>query len=86
MSLKPGQLLVLSDYLCDFIAHDEFDPKRYTLMTSEDIAYELQDMCDFDKDDISDYMADNGFKFSRFNGSCMHGWVLERVNAVDEDY
>ncbi|MBO5054626.1 MAG: hypothetical protein J6C44_10425 [Muribaculaceae bacterium] len=55
-------------------------------MTSEDIAYELQDMCDFDKDDISDYMADNGFKFSRFNGSCMHGWILERVNAVDEDY
>lgn len=85
MSLSSGQTLVLTDFLRDYIARDTYDPKRDILLSSDDIAFMLQSMCEFDKNDISDFMADNGFHFARFGHSVeMAGWVLEST-AEDLD-
>ncbi|WP_300505223.1 hypothetical protein [uncultured Duncaniella sp.] len=86
MSLSSGQTLVLTDFLRDYVAHDTFDPRRDILLSSDDIAFMLQSMCEFDKNQISDFMADNGYRYARLgHASEMAGWILEHIADEPDD-
>ena len=75
--LTPGQKAVIDGYLEAHKAGDTFDEEDCLLVSTQEIIDRLAQMCDFDLNTLSDYLASVGYKYHYDYFNDIHGWIFK---------
>lgn len=78
--MNAGQIAVLEAWLSQYEPAEEFDTRKVHVLTTQNIIAEIDDMADFDANEVAEYLANAGFKVKCDNVECRHGWILKPKN------
>lgn len=78
--LTVGQTAVINGWLADYSPAESFDPETCVLSDTISIVNELGNMCNFDLNALSDYLASLGYRYHNISTDGIGGWIL-RLNS-----
>lgn len=82
--LTVGQTAVINGWLADYSPAESFDPETCVLFDTISIIKELGNMCDFDLNALSDYLASLSYRYHYVSKDGVGGWIF-RLNSPMTD-
>ncbi len=74
--MRAGHKAILDAFLSQYVPADTYDGNLDHVFTTEQIVADLSDMAEWDLNEVTDYIAEAGFKVQPPLIGIPHGWIF----------